>query len=169
MSVNVIQFVQTGAISSFLWLSSLTAHRNAPSKLISTSQWAHTLIHLRLTNLAAICKGNSQLSSVLSTAAASFPHKFISSPFRGDETSPVDYVCPRGPNWNWKCYVPLRCPPNRLALNNQACEAITNQSMSLDESKAWGGQSGCEWLRVCTGGLGQLRVLLERGEAWLTH
>lgn len=50
-----------------------------------------------------------------------------SSPFRGDQNSPVHYVCPHRPNWNWKCYVPLRCPPNRLPLSNQASEAITNQ------------------------------------------
>lgn len=98
----------------------------------------HTLIHLKLTNLTAICGTNSQLSSAPSTTAASFPHEFISSPLRGDQTSPVHYVCPRRPNWNWKCYVPLRRSPNRLALSNQACEAITNRSYESRWVLKWG-------------------------------
>lgn len=67
-----------------------------------------------------------------STAAASRLHEFISSPLRGDQMSPVHYVCPHRINWNWKCYVTLWWASNRLALSNQACEAIANPSWVLE-------------------------------------
>ncbi len=47
----------------------------------------HTLIHLKLTNLTAICSTNSQLSSALSTTAASFPH-MSSSVHHSEGTKP---------------------------------------------------------------------------------
>lgn len=48
------------------------------------------------------------------------------------------YVCPHRINWNWKCYVPLWCTPNSLALSNQVCEAITNQSYECRWILKWG-------------------------------
>lgn len=48
------------------------------------------------------------------------------------------YVYPHRINWNWKCYVPLWCTPNSLALSNQVCEAITNQSYECRWILKWG-------------------------------
>lgn len=67
-----------------------------------------------------------------------FPNDYFSLPIQGDQTSPVHYVCPHRINWNWKCYVPLWCAPNSLALSNQACEAITNQSYEPWWISKWG-------------------------------
>lgn len=108
---------------------------NSHSQLILTCQWAHTD---SLKADKSYSHAAQTVSSAPSTTAASFPHEFISSPLREDQTSPVHYVCPHRTNWNWKCYVPLRCTPNRLALSNQACEAITNQSYESRWIWKWG-------------------------------
>lgn len=95
-----------------------------------------TLIHLRLTSLTAM--QHKQSAQLIQPLLRHFPHEFISSQLQGDQTSPVHYVCPHTTNWNWKCYVPLWCTPNRLALSNQACEAITNQSYESRWIWKWG-------------------------------
>lgn len=88
-----------------------------------STQWAH----------ANSLKADKPCSHIAQSARLLGPvlrHLPISSSVhhsKGTEPSPVYYVCPHGTNWNWKCYVPLWCTPNRLALSNQACKAITNQ------------------------------------------
>lgn len=120
------------------WSSHSREHTHTPTH-------SHPLIHLSVTYLTAL-----SVSWAPSTAAASRPHEFISAPLRGDQMSPVHYVCPHRINWNWKCYVTLWWASNRPALSNQACEAIANAS-----TESWRCGQGCEWLCAHSGGLGQ--------------
>lgn len=67
-----------------------------------------------------LCLRPSAESSVSSTTAESLLWQFSSSPLqRGTRASPVHYACPRRPNWNWKCYDPLCCTPNRQTLETR--------------------------------------------------
>lgn len=140
---NSVSSAWCNFLSSIAYCLSLThTHTlaNAHSKFISTFQWAHTNSLKADKSYSHMRRKQSAQLNPFDDCCVISPHEFISSPLWGDQTSPVHYVCPHRPNWNWKCYVPLRCSPNRPTLSNQTCEAITNQSRT------------CRWILKCGGG-----------------
>lgn len=131
MSFKAIQLGRSAAISSSTSCLSRTrtradTHSFAPN--LSPHSTEHTLIHLQLTNLTAICSQltNSQLSS--------FDHRCVISPLvhqfttpRGTEPPPcimhalADLI--ETENVMFHFDAPLTGRP----LGNQACEAITKR------------------------------------------